>query len=603
MKFRRDINTLRAVAVMAVLIYHFNPKILSGGFVGVDIFFVISGYLMTKIILEKYKTNSFSFVEFYSARSVRIIPPMVFLCVSLMLFGYFYLTIFDFRNLSKHIFSSVLFVSNMNYYMEAGYFDVNSNYKWLLHTWSLSVEWQFYILFPIYLFILNSLLTSRCLKYIYTFTLIILFAYGMYLSNINQSLGFFSLQSRGWELMLGGIAYLYPIRNQTERLKKVLTYLGYLIITVSIMTLSAQYSWPSIYTLVPVFGAFFVIIASTDTPLDSNRFIQSIGTRSYSIYLWHWPIKTFFFYCSLTTPIYNILGGAISIIVGGIAYELIEKNTKGKFNKLTFKELFLFKPLWYVIIISLTSFYIYLNNGITERNVPALLDIQKSPFHSECDRKNCNYFFPNPSWAVLGDSHSKEIAYSLAKELAKTKDGLIEYSYAGCKPSFGFSKNEATNCMVWTENSVAEIIDNEKIENVVVSYKASLFENDSKYFESFKEIIDELLKSKANVYLLMPIPSSDSQVNAISFKNNLISNENVSSVSISVQDYRAKNYRVLEYMNNLKNKNIRLIGTQGFFCDLKSCYSIKNGNPLYFDDNHPSIFITSKIAKSLLIKQ
>lgn len=602
MKFRRDINTLRAVAVMAVLIYHFNPKILSGGFVGVDIFFVISGYLMTKIVFEKYKTNSFSFVEFYSARCVRIIPPLAFLCLVLMLFGYFYLTIFDFRILSKHVLSSILFISNINYYMEAGYFDVNSNYKWLLHTWSLSVEWQFYTLFPIYICALNYLLPSRYLKCIYTLTLLILFIYGMYLSNINQSLGFFSLQSRGWELMLGGIAYLYPLNKLAINLKKVLTYFGYFLLLISIVVLSSKYNWPSVYTLIPVLGVFFVIIASTNTPLDSNRLIQGIGTRSYSIYLWHWPIKTVFFYCSLTSPTLNVLGGGVSIIIGMIAYELIEKNTKGKLNKLTLKQFFLFKPLWYVIIISLISFFVYFKNGITERNVPSLLNIKKSPLHSECDRKNCNYFYSDTRWAVLGDSHAKEIAYSLAGELAKIKEGLIEYSYAGCKPSFNFLKNDATDCAMWTEKSVAEIVNNEKIENVVVSYRAFLFENNDKYFESFKQIIDVLSKSKADIYILMPIPSSDSQVNAISFKNNLINNDQISSVSTSVEDYRVNNYRVLEYMNNLKNKKIRLIDTQEYFCDLKYCYSIKNGNPLYFDDNHPSMYITDMIVKSLLIK-
>lgn len=602
MKFRRDINTLRAVAVMAVLIYHFNPKVLSGGFVGVDIFFVISGYLMTKIIFEKYKTHSFSFVEFYSARCVRIIPPLAFLSLVLMLFGYFYLTIFDFRNLSKHVLSSILFISNINYYMEAGYFDINSNYKWLLHTWSLSVEWQFYTLFPIYICALNYLLPSRYLKCIYTLTLLILFIYGMYLSNINQSLGFFSLQSRGWELMLGGIAYLYPLNKLSVNLKKVLTYSGYFLLLISIVVLSSKYNWPSIYTLIPVLGTFLVIIASTNTPLDSNRLVQGIGTRSYSIYLWHWPIKTVFFYCSLTSPTLNVLGGGISIIIGMIAYELIEKNAKGKLNKLTFKQFFLFKPLWYVIIISLISFFVYFKNGITERNIPSLLNIKKSPLHSECDRKNCNYFYSNPSWAVLGDSHAKEIAYSLAGELGKIKEGLIEYSYAGCKPSFNFSKNDATDCAMWTEKSVAEIVNNEKIENIVVSYRTSLFENNSKYFESFKQIIDVLSKGKADIYLLMPIPSSDSQVNAISFKNNLINNDQISTVSISVEDYRINNYQVLEYMNSLKNKKIKLINTQEYFCDLKYCYSIQNGNPLYFDDNHPSMYITDMIVKNLLIK-
>ncbi len=585
---------------MAVLIYHFSPEVLSGGFVGVDIFFVISGYLMTKIISDKINAQSFSFIEFYSARCVRIIPPLVFLCFALMLFGYFYLSIFDFRNLNKHIFSSGLFISNINYYMETGYFDVSSNYKWLLHTWSLSVEWQFYILFPVYMLVINYLLPSRYLKCFYIFTLAALFIYGMYLSNINQSLGFFSLQSRGWELMLGGVAHLYPIKTQSEKIKKTLAYVGYFLLIISIITLTSGYGWPSFYTLVPALATFIIILASTNMPFDKSEIVQAIGTRSYSIYLWHWPIKTAFFYCSLTSPLYDVLGGAGAIIVGSFAYSLIEKNSKGKFSQLTLKRVFFFKPLWCVVLLTVASSYIYFKNGLSERRVPSLLNIQKSPFHTECDKKNCNYFYPNPSWAVLGDSHAKEIAYSLAKELAKTKNSLIEYSYAGCKPSFELK--ETNGCMAWTEKSVSEIVNNEKIKNIVISYRTILFEDDDNSFESFDKIIKTLSKTNANIYILMPIPSSDSKVNSIAFRHNFINDNSVSSISITLENYNKNNSRVISYLNKIQDKKIKLIDTKSYFCDLTHCYSIKGGIPLYFDDNHPSINITDKIIKTLLLQ-
>ncbi|MDH2397129.1 acyltransferase [Providencia rettgeri] len=149
MSFRYDINFLRAIAVMAVVIFHFKPTFLPGGFSGVDIFFVISGYLMTGIIFKGFDKNNFSLVKFYIARANRIIPPLAFLCLILLVFGWFYLSTIDYKNLTKHIASSISFISNIIYSRESDYFDSDANYKWLLHTWSLSVEWQFYIIYPV----------------------------------------------------------------------------------------------------------------------------------------------------------------------------------------------------------------------------------------------------------------------------------------------------------------------------------------------------------------------------------------------------------------------------------------------------------------------
>ncbi|MFT7682398.1 MAG: peptidoglycan/LPS O-acetylase OafA/YrhL, partial [Moritella dasanensis] len=149
MKFRTDLNGLRAIALIAVVLFHFNPSIAPGGFAGVDIFFVISGFLMTGIIFKGLNTNSLNLAEFYLCRANRIIPPLALLCFTLLLFGWFLLPPMDYINLGMHAASSVSFLSNITYFYEADYFDAGAYEKWLLHTWSLSVEWQFYIIYPI----------------------------------------------------------------------------------------------------------------------------------------------------------------------------------------------------------------------------------------------------------------------------------------------------------------------------------------------------------------------------------------------------------------------------------------------------------------------
>ena len=156
MQFRRDINGLRAIAVVAVVLFHFIPNSLKGGFAGVDVFFVISGFLMTSIIIGKLESNTFSLISFYNARFKRIVPALLVLSTVLLVLGWFVLLNVEYEQLSKHIFSSLMFISNITYWLESGYFEAASHEKLLLHTWSLSVEWQFYLIYPVALILLNK---------------------------------------------------------------------------------------------------------------------------------------------------------------------------------------------------------------------------------------------------------------------------------------------------------------------------------------------------------------------------------------------------------------------------------------------------------------
>ena len=164
MKFREDINALRAIAVVAVVIFHFNHAWLPGGFAGVDVFFVISGFLMTMIIFKGLEKDTFSILKFYGARVRRIVPALVALCFALLVFGYLLLSPLDYLILGKHAAASLTFTSNILYWTEAGYFNDDSIEKWLLHTWSLSVEWQFYLVYPLLLVGLKKLLTLKQIK-------------------------------------------------------------------------------------------------------------------------------------------------------------------------------------------------------------------------------------------------------------------------------------------------------------------------------------------------------------------------------------------------------------------------------------------------------
>ncbi|MFW2057472.1 acyltransferase family protein [Acinetobacter haemolyticus] len=292
--FRNDINGLRAYAVILVVLFHFQIFGFSAGYLGVDIFFVISGYLMTKIIIEKLYKQQLSFTDFYLARIIRIFPALLFLIVFLTLLGWFIFIPEDFKNFAKDARYSLTFLSNDLYYRQAGdYFAADTHDKALLHTWSLSVEWQFYLLFPLLLFIYAKF--DKKLKYIGIFLSLILIAslsFSTLMTAKDTMYGFFKLTTRTWELVAGGLVYYYFNNKQlTAPLQKLSEGLGFTFILLSLVLYNQNTPWPSFLALLPVMGTMLILIANRQNSIFTQaKFIQNIGSASYSIYLWHWPV-------------------------------------------------------------------------------------------------------------------------------------------------------------------------------------------------------------------------------------------------------------------------------------------------------------------------
>uniref|UniRef100_UPI003D768501 acyltransferase family protein n=1 Tax=Acinetobacter variabilis TaxID=70346 RepID=UPI003D768501 len=255
MKFRTDINGLRAIAVIAVMLFHFNAAWLPGGFVGVDVFFVISGFLMTGIIFKDLEHEKFSILKFYVARANRIIPALAVLCLVLMIFGWFYLTPFDYKLLGKHAASSMTFLSNISYWKESGYFEAGTHEKWLLHTWSLSVEWQFYMIYPLVLVAMRKFMSIQTMKFVLLTGMILGFILSVIATYKWPNPAYFLLPTRAWEMMIGGIAYLYPLTLQ-ENKKRLLEGTGLALILGSYFFISAEDLWPGYLAVFPVIGTF-----------------------------------------------------------------------------------------------------------------------------------------------------------------------------------------------------------------------------------------------------------------------------------------------------------------------------------------------------------
>jgi peptidoglycan/LPS O-acetylase OafA/YrhL len=358
LQFRKDINGLRAIAVIAVVLFHFNASWMPGGFAGVDVFFVISGFLMTGIIFRGIEQEDFSILKFYVARANRIIPALAVLCLVLLVFGWFYLQPLDYQVLGKHVGGSMTFLSNSMYWQETGYFDTASHQKWLLHTWSLSAEWQFYIIYPLMLVAMRKFMSIKVMKATVLIGTVLGFIFCVIATYKWPDASYYLLPTRAWEMMLGGVAYLYPITLKKEKGKKLVEWFGFALIIGTYFFISKENPWPGYLAIFPVLGSFLIIQAQrNDSFITSNIVAQKIGAWSYSIYLWHWPLVVAIYYFSLN-EVLIYLGIAFSVLLGFLSNKYIEKiKFKNNFgNLLSYLKC---KPIYMVLLIGLLGTYIF----------------------------------------------------------------------------------------------------------------------------------------------------------------------------------------------------------------------------------------------------
>jgi peptidoglycan/LPS O-acetylase OafA/YrhL len=398
--YRPDIDGLRAAAVLAVLGYHYFPRNFPGGFVGVDVFFVISGFLICGIILDDLQSATFSLWNFYSRRIRRIFPALIVVLAALLVFGWFALFPDEYRALGKHVFGGSAFISNFLLWREAGYFDVVAKAKPLLHLWSLGIEEQFYIVFP--------LLLWGCAKKHFRIVAVIIALYlASFMENMhrlpNPVLNFYSPLARAWELLAGAllcklmrhplstelgrkldifagkIIYENERENDSRNLGLFLALLGVILLIAALLIARDNRPYPGWYALLPVSGAMF-LIAAPSNPISgrllANRPAVFIGRISYPLYLWHWALISCAFILnggldtgSWSTWLPRAGLAAASFALAALTYVLVEKPIrfgawarKGKIYALIFA----------MATVGLAGLYIYARDGLPERGIGSM---------------------------------------------------------------------------------------------------------------------------------------------------------------------------------------------------------------------------------------
>ena len=426
--YRPEIDGLRAISVFAVIFYHanfilFDYKIFQGGFVGVDIFFVISGYLITSLILkELFNTKNFSFSNFYERRIRRIIPVLFIVILSCIPFAYFSLLPSSLLSFLKSIVYTLFFVSNF-YFFHAGqiYGAEDGLLKPLLHTWSLSVEEQFYILFPIFLFLIYKFFSKYLLSIIF-FVFILSFITTQIVSSYFPLYNFYFLNVRIWELFAGSIIAYLELNNKNSKSNnynnfyKYFPFIGIVIIFFSIFTLNDQMSLPSFYTFPVILGTCLIIYFSNKQNIIikilSNKIIVFFGLISYSLYLWHHPVFAFYRYNfpSVENSSYKFLIILAVFFLSIISYFFIEKPFRNK-NIINRKKLIFLLFFQFFLICFLTTSIIYKGQNSTDLiydkiNIDNEVYKQKVELEGPLEYPLNTFNSPRKNVLIFGNSHA-----------------------------------------------------------------------------------------------------------------------------------------------------------------------------------------------------
>ena len=369
MKYRAEIDGLRALAVLPVILFHAGFEWFSGGFVGVDVFFVISGYLITTIIISEMAEGKFSIVNFYERRARRILPALFFVMAACLMFAWLWLTPSDLKDFGQSLIVVSTFSSNIYFWLESGYFDTATELKPLLHTWSLAVEEQYYILFPLFLMLTWRLGLKWILILLSIFFLVSLGAaqWGAYNA---PSATFFLLPTRGWELLIGVFTAFYLKYNthlKSHAVNQALSLLGVGMLIYSIIAFDKSTPFPSLYALIPTIGTGLLILCAVPKTLMhkilSLKFIVGIGLISYSAYLWHQPLLAFTRHRLLgdvSDPVLVILC-ITSLVMAWFSWRFIEAPFRSKTN-VSRRSIFKFSII-FTLIFSLIGLWLHQSNG------------------------------------------------------------------------------------------------------------------------------------------------------------------------------------------------------------------------------------------------
>jgi peptidoglycan/LPS O-acetylase OafA/YrhL len=492
MDYRREIDGLRALAVLPVILFHAGFETFSGGFVGVDVFFVISGYLITTIILAELEQGKFSIVNFYERRARRILPALflvMFVCIP---FAWFWLLPSDMKDFSQSLVAVSVFASNILFWRESGYFDAAAELKPLLHTWSLAVEEQYYVLFPLFLMLFWRL-GKRWILVMLGLVFVASLAVAEWAAYAKPAAAFYLLPTRGWELLIGAFAAFYLSKANRQEFGKAVGevggWLGVALILYAVFAYSKATPFPGLYALVPTLGTVLVILFATQQTtvgkFVGNKAFVGVGLISYSAYLWHQPLFAFARHTGVTNFDKDILFclSILAIVLAYLSWRFIEAPFRNKSivgKKIIF--IFAFSGSCLFALLGIygnakngnlgqlsaeqETFLEYFRNDLPEWRFTNKNDLLKK-YREDCnfydlsqyrlgkattvpiERISESCFSKNSKTSkvvfIWGDSHAQQLNYGLSKVLPDDFE-LLQVASSGCVVNLRATANKNNYC-------------------------------------------------------------------------------------------------------------------------------------------------------------
>ena len=630
-KYRPDIDGLRAIAVLCVIFYHSGFGLFSGGYVGVDVFFVISGFLITTIIVREIGAQSFSIATFYERRMRRILPAIITVVVFCLAVGSFLLETRDFEDLARSSIANNLFLSNMFFYFQAGYFDAPAELKPLLHTWSLSVEEQYYLLFPLLLLLIAKFCGNRYLLFLIPI-LIASFIACVLGMDVDRTAVFYSLPTRAWELLIGSvlaIASIPPLRHTVGR--NALALLGLALVVYSNIAFDDDTSFPGSIASIPTIGAALVIYtgasgATLVSRLLSVKPVVFVGLISYSLYLWHWPFIVFAKYykaVALSHAEEAILLVAI-FLVSVLSWRFVETPFRKKQLCATRKPMFIASFAATVLLIA-AALWVLSDSGDPEWE--HWLECKERLEDPKSRDSLCKIGADGgqPSFLFWGDSHARSLAAGVNSSAKRNGAAGVIATINACPPLKNIERPGRMECHDFNVAILDYVARHSKIQTVVIAARWTLSVRGTRYKEedgSLVELIDisapstdprssaELFEAGLrgtvsalrdmgkHVVIVGPIPEVGYSVPA---KNHiaLVTGRDVNEmIAPSSDEFRARNSEILDVIKRLEEEAlVDVVRPSSILCDDRYCgVALADGAALYRDDNHLSTFGARHIA-------
>lgn len=611
MRYRAEIDGLRAVAVLPVMFFHAGFDAFSGGFVGVDVFFVISGYLITSIILSDQQAGRFSLRQFYERRARRILPALFLVMAACLPVAWLYLDAVEFKEFGQSVTATSLFSSNVYFFLRSGYFDTASELKPLLHTWSLAVEEQYYVMFPLLLGItyrLGRLWTLRVLMALGIGSL----CYAQWASLHAPSAGFYLLPSRMWELALGAVVAYRLLTAGGAAGSQWLSLIGLGMILASVLVYDESTPFPGFYALLPTVGTVLIILFATpDTWANrilTTRPLVGLGLISYSAYLWHQPLLAFgrVYVLGELSVFQSSLAIVATLLLALATKKYVEDYFRYRFLK-TRGPLLLATSAAVATTFAAFGLVSHLSLGFPGRNTLSLQLAQNFGLSDRCDgapftEKACRTA-QDPQVILWGDSYAMHIARPMSMV---SRNGLLQATLSDCPPILGYTEARFTgsvSCEAYNRRVLDELLakaDPQKVVVVLASNFGALLQDG--WAQRFAETLQLVSDRGFKVAIVSPPPSNGAIIKCIKLADR--ANSSFAACRYPRRDIQNRQKQVFDILSAISTEaGVPLVDLREALCDESNCHVTAGGTLLYRDNGHLSNasapFIAQHLSRSL----